>query len=70
MSCFIDTRLVLVAENGSGGFMGDLVFTGTSIGIRCKYSSFFSRKKKKLKYCTDAHKRWKSAIYLSFSGVC
>ncbi|OAA60752.1 LysM domain protein [Cordyceps fumosorosea ARSEF 2679] len=32
----------IFAENGSGGFMGDLVFSDTSIGIRCGNQQFTS----------------------------
>ncbi|PQK16327.1 hypothetical protein BB8028_0006g06470 [Beauveria bassiana] len=32
----------IFAENGSGGFMGDLVFTDTTIGIRCGNQQFTS----------------------------
>ncbi|EGX93627.1 LysM domain protein [Cordyceps militaris CM01] len=32
----------IFAENGSGGFMGDLVFSGTTIGIRCGNQQFSS----------------------------
>ncbi|KAJ2974245.1 hypothetical protein NQ176_g6160 [Zarea fungicola] len=32
----------IVAENGSGGFMGDLIFSDTSIGIRCGNQQFTS----------------------------
>ncbi|OAR05731.1 hypothetical protein LLEC1_03459 [Akanthomyces lecanii] len=32
----------IFAENGSGGFMGDLIFSDTSIGIRCGNQQFTS----------------------------
>lgn len=28
--------MIIVAENGSGGWMSDLTFIGGAIGIRCK----------------------------------
>lgn len=29
---------IIVAENGSGGFMSDLTFINGALGIRCRYS--------------------------------
>lgn len=34
---FLIIYVLLVAENGSGGFMGDLLFKDGTIGIRCKF---------------------------------